>query len=234
MTLNKKTIMNKLILKRGTGSSFSRAFAQARKQGLKTFYYRGKKYGTQLANEVKQDTRKVESTAKETARKASNILNNAINYVDSALSTSTTQPKTSVSTAFYKTSQPVVGDTNLPWSNLERTYFFKPKDVKEGEMWGIGSEAHPKILPQITVTATKPREAYDVKSHSQSNKLGNRYQGVLCAKWRNDQLNNMGYEIYGDAWTTPTFADKVYSGFEGLKRPFIASKKNLENFRKLQ
>jgi hypothetical protein len=40
----------------------------------------------------------------------------------------------------------------------------------------------------------------------------------------------MGFEIYGDAWTTANFADKVFSGFDGLKRPKTTDKENLEEF----
>lgn len=41
-----------------------------------------------------------------------------------------------------------------------------------------------------------------------------------CAKWSNRQLINMGYKIYGDAWTRSSQkVKKVYSGYDGLTKP---------------
>ena len=39
-------------------SKFSDAFREARSKGLETFYWKGKKYGTKYANEVKGYKRK--------------------------------------------------------------------------------------------------------------------------------------------------------------------------------
>jgi hypothetical protein len=33
-------------------------------------------------------------------------------------------------------------------------------------MWGLGNENNPVQLSEVVVTATRPRESYDVKSHS--------------------------------------------------------------------
>ena len=41
-----------------------------------------------------------------------------------------------------------------------------------------------------------------------------------CAKWSNMQLRNMGYNIWGDAWTRSSQkVKKVYSGYDGLTKP---------------
>lgn len=222
--------MSTLIPKHRIGSAFERKFAQARKAGKKYFYHNGQRYGTKLKNEVKQGIRKAKSTVKNAGRTVKNAANRVSNYVNNVTSSSNTQPSTQISVASYNGLQPATSDSRMPWLNYEQTYFIKPNNVGEEEMWGPGSQANPRPLPEITITATKPRESYDVKAHSQSNKLGKRYQGDKCAKWRNESLASMGYEIYGDAWTTSNFADKVYSGFEGLERPQRVSKKNLEEF----
>ena len=156
--------MSTLIPKHRIGSAFERKFAQARKAGKKYFYYNGQRYGTKLKNEVKQDIRKAEFTVKKAGRTVKNAANQVSNYVDSAFSSSNNQPIIEKSIGSYNALQPATANAYTPWLNYEQTYFFKPADVKEGEMWGTGSETHPKPLSQITVTATKPRESYDVKS----------------------------------------------------------------------
>lgn len=39
--------------------------------------------------------------------------------------------------------------------NQPSTYWWKPSDVRDGEMWGYGSQARPVVLPEITVTYNK-------------------------------------------------------------------------------
>lgn len=239
------------ILKNG---GFGSVFAAARKAGKKDFIWRGRRYSTQIQEKVKQEVKqvksvsnkilnKIDSTKKKTLaspqirRKTKQIVNNLENSIPV-----TNIFRTDSSPAQYLPQQPqqersyldIVGDSNININMLNSkptTYYYKPLRTQEGEMWGVGSYANPVKLSEIVVTAPKPgRETVNILDMSQKNKLGKEYQGDYCAKWRNDQLRKEGYEIYGHAWTTPNFADKVYSGFDTLKRPKNPSKQELEDY----
>lgn len=131
---------------------FGSAFATARKAGKKDFIWRGRRYSTQTSNEVKST--KTNNSKSSTRRATQNTTN--------------TQSQVAQFPFNYSFNQP-------------STYWWRPSDVRDGEMWGYGSQAHPVVLPEITVT----HKVTNKKENKNSNDAIN-LQAILQHKIKNN------------------------------------------------